>query len=80
MTHTNVRPARHTNYSHELMVNVRGVHGHQGYCSCGWVGLTWATPSKAQAEAKWHLWNEHGSELAARKREDAQATGRAEAS
>ena len=80
MPNTHVRPARHTNYSHELMVNVRGVHGHQGYCSCGWAGLTWATPGKAQAEAKWHLWNEHGSELAARKREAESTTGGAESS
>lgn len=61
MPHTRTRPARHTNYSTELMVNVRGVHGHEGYCSCGWVGMTWKNPSQAQAEAKWHFFSEHGA-------------------
>ena len=80
MTHTGVRAATHTRYSHDLEVNVRGVHGHQGYCTCGWAGRQWDTPSKANAEAKWHLWDEHGNELAALRREAESATERAEAS
>lgn len=71
MPHTHTRPARHTYRSTMLMVDVRGVHGHEGYCSCGWVGSTWKEPSKARAEAKWHFWHEHG---------DPSATGGTEAS
>lgn len=66
MDKTRVRPARHTNYSTELMVSVRGVHGHEGYCSCGWEGLTWKTPGEAQAEARWHFWTEHDAVSATR--------------
>ena len=66
MPHTQTRPARHTNYSTELMVNVRGIHGHQGYCSCGWEGDVWARVSKAQAEAKWHFFHEHSTVSATR--------------
>lgn len=68
MTHTGARPATHTNYSAELATNVRGVHGHEGYCTCGWTGRAWKERSKAVAEARWHLWEIHGGELAARKR------------
>lgn len=66
MPHTRVRPARHTYHSTSLMVNVRGVHGHQGYCSCGWEGMTWKHVSSAQGEAKWHFFNEHGDLSATR--------------
>ena len=71
MPHTHTRPARHTNYSTELMTSVRGIHGYQGYCSCCWEGNVWKRLSKAQAEAKWHYYNEHG---------DLSATGGTEAS
>lgn len=56
------------------MTSVRGVHGHIGYCACGWEGHLWKTPSKAQAEAKWHYWTDHSKEIAAHKREDESAT------
>lgn len=48
------------------MTAVRGTHGHEGYCSCGWTGLTWKTPSEANAEARWHFWTEHGDLSATR--------------
>ena len=80
MPHAKVRPARHVNYSTELMTNVRGVHGHEAYCGCGWTGMTWKRPGEAQAEARWHYLTEHQDVIAARKREDAQATRSAEAS
>ena len=71
MPHTSTRPKHHVNFSTPLMVNVRGVHGHEAYCSCGWVGMTWKHPSNAQGEAKWHFYHVHG---------DPSATGSAEAS
>lgn len=78
--HPKTRPARHTNYSTELMTNVRGVHGHQGYCACGWVGMTWADIGKARAEARWHYGNEHDPANAAHEREDVSANRGTEAS
>lgn len=71
MSHTRTRPRKHVYYSTELMTSVRGVHGHEPYCSCGWVGHTWKNPSTARSEASWHYANEHG---------DMSATGGTEAS
>lgn len=80
MTHARVRPARHVNYSTDLMTNVRGVHGHSGYCACGWTGLIWRTHGEAQSEARWHNYVVHGDGKAALEREEAKATESAEPS
>lgn len=74
-SHTHVRPKRHTNYSVELMTNVRGTHGHEAYCACGWVGTTFKTPGEAQGEARWHYGEAHAPMNAALEREAAKATG-----
>jgi len=60
MPHTSTRPKTHVNVSHELMTNVRGTHGHEAYCSCGWIGHVHRTPGQAQWEAKVHRYTEHG--------------------
>ena len=75
-----IRPVRHTNYSTELMTNVRGVHGFEGYCACGWYGSMWKEPSAARAEARWHYLSDHQDQIAAVRREEVSPDGRAEAS
>lgn len=79
MAQAYVRPARHTNYNTELMTSVRGIHGYEAYCACGWTGLTWKTWGEAQAESRWHYYITHGVDDAAPKREDEPPSGVAEA-
>jgi len=42
------------------MTSVRGTHGHEAYCSCGWVGHVHRKAGEAQWEAKVHRYTEHG--------------------
>ena len=70
MPHTHTRPATHRYHSTELMTDVRGIHGFQGYCSCGWEGHIWKRLDKARAEAKWHFFNDHAVPDAERRLED----------
>lgn len=57
--HPAVRPVRHTRIDTSLATNVRGIHGYQAYCACGWEGEVWKSWGQAQWEARWHRVNEH---------------------
>lgn len=59
MPHTAVKPRRHYRYDTSLATNVRGCHGAQAYCSCGWEGEQRKTWGEAQFDARVHRHEAH---------------------
>lgn len=57
--HAAVRPARHTRVDLNLATNVRGIHGYEAYCACGWEGECRKTWGEAQFDARLHRQTEH---------------------
>lgn len=80
MPHTHVEPFRLRYHSTPLAVDVLTVKGYRGKCACGWVGPVRSHHSHARDDARRHRREELEAENAAPKREDVEATGRAEAS
>lgn len=78
--HPSAQPMRVRYHSTDLATDVLTVKGYRGKCACGWVGPVRSHHSHARDDAKRHRREELDAEIAAPKREDVRATGRAEAS
>jgi len=64
MQKSGVKPARHTRIDVDLATQVRGIHGYEAYCACGFEGETRKKWGDAAFDAKvhrgWHKMKERG--------------------
>jgi len=59
MEKVSVHPARHYYPSRELATTVRGVHGYQADCTCGWKGEVREKHGVARFDAQCHRHEAH---------------------